>query len=185
MKKIKTPLTKENVESLVAGDKVSISGVIYTARDAAHRRMIVDLKIEGQLPFCISDQIIYYTGPTPAKPGEVIGSSGPTTSYRMDDYTPTLLDLGLRGMIGKGERSSDVIESMIKNKAVYFTVIGGAGALIANSIKKAEIIAYDNLGTEAIRRLEVEDLEALVTIDSKGNNLYSTERAKFKKSEEQ
>ncbi len=185
MKKIKTPLTKETVESLVAGDKVSISGVIYTARDAAHRRMIVDLKIEGQLPFCISDQIIYYTGPTPAKPGEVIGSSGPTTSYRMDDYTPTLLDLGLRGMIGKGERSSDVIESMIKNKAVYFTVIGGAGALIANSIKKAEIIAYDNLGTEAIRRLEVEDLEALVTIDSKGNNLYSTERAKFKKSEEQ
>lgn len=184
MKKIKTPLTKQTVENLTAGDRVSLSGVIYTARDAAHRRMIVDLKIEGSLPFDIKDQTIYYTGPTPTKPGEVIGSSGPTTSYRMDDYTPTLLDLGLRGMIGKGDRSAEVVESMIRNKAVYFTVIGGAGALIANSIKKSEIIAYENLGTEAIRRIEVEDLEAIVTIDSKGNNLYCTEREKFKKSEE-
>lgn len=184
MREINLPLTEDIVESLNAGDRVSLSGVIYTARDAAHRRMIVDLKIEGKLPFDIENQTIYYTGPTPTKPGEIIGSSGPTTSYRMDDYTPTLLDLGLRGMIGKGERSSSVVESIVKNKAVYFTVIGGAGALIANSIEKAEVIAYENLGTEAIRKLVVKDLKALVTIDSKGNNLYTSERVKYEKKED-
>lgn len=172
MKKINMPLTEDVIKSLKAGDKVSLSGTIYTARDAAHKRMIENLKQGIELPFNIKDQTIYYTGPSPTKPGQVIGSSGPTTSYRMDDYTPTLLDLGLRGMIGKGERSKEVVDSMMKNNAVYFAVIGGAGALISNSIKKVEIIAYDDLGTEAIRKLEVENLEGIVAIDSKGNNLY-------------
>ncbi len=175
MKKITLPLNKETVEVLKAGDKVSLTGTIYTGRDAAHKRMIEDLESGEGLPFDIKNQTIYYTGPTPTKPGEIIGSSGPTTSYRMDDYTPTLLDLGLRGMIGKGERSQEVIDSMIKNKSVYFAVIGGAGALISNSIKSVEIIAYDDLGTEAIRKLNVEDLEAIVAIDSEGNNLYKRE----------
>lgn len=181
MKVIELPLTKEQAEDLKTGDRVLISGTIFTARDAAHKRMIVDLKSGKGLPFEIKDQTIYYTGPSPEKPGEVIGSSGPTTSYRMDDYTPTLLDLGLRGMIGKGERSQDVIDSMKKNTAVYFTVIGGAAALISNSIKNVEIVAYEDLGTEAIRKIVVEDLAAIVTIDSKGENLYKTEIAKYKK----
>ena len=174
MKNINMPLTEETTKSLNAGDRVSISGTIFTGRDAAHKRMIEDLKRGKPLPFDINNQTIYYTGPTPTKPGQIIGSSGPTTSYRMDDYTPTLLDLGLRGMIGKGERSKEVVDSMIKNSAVYFAVIGGAGALISNSIKKVEIIAYEDLGTEAIRKLEVENLEGIVAIDSKGNNLYKS-----------
>lgn len=174
MKNIRIPLTKEVVNSLNAGDRVSISGTIFTGRDAAHKRMIEDLKDGKDLPFDIRNQTIYYTGPTPTKPGQIIGSSGPTTSYRMDDYTPTLLDLGLKGMIGKGERSKVVVDSMIKNDAVYFAVIGGAGALIANSIKSVDIIAYEDLGTEAIRKLEVENLEGIVAIDSRGNNLYES-----------
>lgn len=176
MKKIQLPLSEETVESLKAGDRVSISGRIYTARDAAHKRMIEGLESGEGLPFDIVDQTIYYTGPSPTKPGQIIGSSGPTTSYRMDDYTPILLDLGLRGMIGKGERSEEVIDSMIKNKAVYLAVIGGAGALISNSIKSVDIIAYDDLGTEAIRRLRVEDFQAIVAIDWQGNNLYKREK---------
>ena len=178
MKNINMPLTEETTKSLNAGDRVSISGTIFTGRDAAHKRMIEDLKRGKPLPFDINNQTIYYTGPTPTKPGQIIGSSGPTTSYRMDDYTPTLLDLGLRGMIGKGERSKEVVDSMIKNSAVYFAVIGGAGALISNSIKKVEIIAYEDLGTEAIRKLEVENLEGIVAIDSKGNNLYESKEWK-------
>lgn len=176
MKIIQLPLDEETVETLKAGEKVSLSGIIYTGRDAAHKRMIEDLEAGIGLPFDILDQTIYYTGPTPTKPGQIIGSSGPTTSYRMDDYTPTLLDLGLRGMIGKGERSQEVIDSMIKNKSVYFAVIGGAGALISNSIKSVEIIAYEDLGTEAIRKLRLENLEAIVAIDGEGNNLYEREK---------
>lgn len=171
-KKITTPLTKEKVKELKAGDSVLISGVIYTARDAAHKRL-VDLLEKGEnLPIDVKDTIIYYVGPSPAKPGEVIGSAGPTTSYRMDPYAPKLLDIGLKGMIGKGLRSKEVIESMKKNDAVYFAAIGGAAALMGKSIKKAEVVAYEDLGSEAIRRLEVEDLPVVVVIDSEGNNLY-------------
>lgn len=169
---IRTPLTDEKVEDLHAGDNVLISGIIYTARDAAHKRLI-DLLDKGEsLPMQVRDQIIYYVGPTPAKPGKPIGSAGPTTSYRMDSFAPRLLDIGLKGMIGKGLRSNEVIESMKKNKAVYFGAIGGAAALIGKSIIHSEIIAYEDLGSEAIRKLEVKDLPAVVVIDSKGNNLY-------------
>ncbi|SKC82303.1 Fe-S-containing hydro-lyase [Maledivibacter halophilus] len=180
-KKITTPLTKEKVQSLHAGDTVYISGTVYTGRDAAHKRLIDTLERGEELPFNIKDQIIYYVGPAPAKPGQAIGAAGPTTSYRMDDLTVPLLKLGLSGMIGKGSRSQDVIEGMEKYGAVYFAAIGGAGALISSSIKKAEIIAYDDLGPEAIRKLEVEDFPVIVVIDSKGNNLYETEREKYKK----
>lgn len=180
MKKVQLPLTKERVETLKSGDRVLISGTIYTARDAAHKRMIVDLKSGKGLPFEIENQIIYYTGPSPAKPGEIIGSSGPTTSYRMDDYTPMLLNLGLTGMIGKGQRSKEVIDSMKKNTAVYFTVIGGAAALISNSVESMEIIAYEDLGTEAVRKLQVKDLFTIVAIDSEGNNLFQTGVTKYK-----
>lgn len=172
MKKIKLPLTNEAVSSLKAGDRVLLTGEVYTARDAAHKRMIEEFEQTGRLPFDIKNQTIYYSGPSPTKPGNIIGSAGPTTSYRMDDYTPTLLNLGLKGMMGKGERSKSVIDSMIKNKAVYFALIGGAGALIASSIKQVEIIAYEDLGTEAIRKLRIENLRAIVAIDSRGNNLY-------------
>ncbi|MBP2033084.1 fumarate hydratase subunit beta [Clostridium algifaecis] len=169
---IETPLTEEKVKNLNAGDNVFISGIIYTARDAAHKRLI-DLLDKGEsLPMEIRDQIIYYVGPTPAKPGNPIGSAGPTTSYRMDSFTPKLLDIGLKGMIGKGIRSNEVIESMKKNKAVYFGAIGGAAALIGKSIIHSEIIAYEDLGSEAIRKLEVKNLPVVVVIDSKGNNLY-------------
>lgn len=169
---IETPLTEEKVKNLNAGDNVLISGIIYTARDAAHKRLI-DLLDKGEsLPMEIRDQIIYYVGPTPAKPGNPIGSAGPTTSYRMDSFTPKLLDIGLKGMIGKGIRSNEVIESMKKNKAVYFGAIGGAAALIGKSIIHSEIIAYEDLGSEAIRKLEVKNLPVVVVIDSKGNNLY-------------
>lgn len=181
IKKITTPLTEEKVKSLRAGDTVYISGTIYTGRDAAHQRLIDCLDGGEDLPFDIEDQIMYYVGPAPAKPGQAIGSAGPTTSYRMDDLTVPLLELGLNGMIGKGSRNQKVIDGMKKYGAVYFAAIGGAGALIADSIKKAEVIAYDDLGPEAIRRLEVENFPVIVVIDSDGNNLYETERAKYMK----
>ena len=178
-KHITTPLTAEKTRELRAGDNVLISGVIYTGRDAAHKRL-VELVAEGKdLPVDLKDQIIYYVGPAPAKPGQAIGSAGPTTSYRMDAYAPTLLNLGLKGMIGKGKRSDEVVESMIKNEAVYFGAIGGAGALLSKCIKKAEVVCYEDLGAEAIRRLEVENLPAVVIIDSQGNNLYQLGRQQY------
>ena len=181
-KRITTPLTLEKTRDLHCGDNVLISGVIYTGRDAAHKRLVELLHQGKELPLDVKDAIIYYVGPAPAQPGKVIGSAGPTTSYRMDAYAPALLDIGLKGMIGKGKRSPEVIESMKKNGAVYFGAIGGAGALLAKCIKKAEVIAYEDLGAEAIRRLEVEDLPAVVIIDSEGNNLYEQGRADYLKS---
>ena len=178
-KKITMPLTKEKVQDLKAGDMVLISGVIYTARDAAHKRLIEHLKVKKELPLDVKDSIIYYVGPSPAKPGNAIGSAGPTTSYRMDPYAPSLLDLGLKGMIGKGLRSKEVIESMKKNKAVYFAAIGGVAAYMSKCIKKSEIIAYKDLGSEAIRRLEVKDLPVIVCIDCYGNNLYEIGRKNY------
>jgi len=178
-KKITLPLTKQQAEDLKCGDNVLISGVIYTGRDAAHKR-IAELIDQGKsLPIDIKDSVIYYVGPAPAKPGHVIGSAGPTTSYRMDSYTPKLLEMGLRGMIGKGKRSQEVIDSIKKNKAVYFGAIGGAGALLSKCIKKSEIIAYEDLGTEAVRRLEVENLPVVVVIDSWGHNLYEEGRHEY------
>ena len=171
-KRITTPLTEEVIRDLKAGDSVLISGIIFTARDAAHKRLIELLEKGEELPINVKDEIIYYVGPTPAKPGMAIGSAGPTTSYRMDAYTPKLLDLGLKGMIGKGLRSKEVIASIIKNKAVYFGAIGGAAALIGKSVNNAEVLAYEDLGSEAIRGLEVIDLPVVVIIDSEGNNLY-------------
>ncbi len=178
---IQTPLTKDKVESLDAGDYVYLTGTIYTARDAAHKRMMEGLARCENLPFDVTDEIIYYLGPTPNREGQIIGSAGPTTSSRMDKYTPTLLDMGLSGMIGKGKRSSEVVESMKKNKAVYFAAVGGAGALLSQCIKKSEVIAYDDLGTEAVRRLYVEDLPVITVIDCKGVNLYETAAEKYKK----
>ena len=167
------PLTDADVERLHAGDKVLISGVIYTARDAAHKRLITLLEKGEKLPFDVKGQLIYYVGPTPPRPGQVIGSAGPTTSGRMDAYTPALLDLGLKGTIGKGMRSNSVVESMKKNKAVYFAAVGGAAALISKCIKKAEVIAYDDLGPEAVRRLEVEEFPAIVINDVFGGDLFT------------
>lgn len=169
---LQTPLTKEKIESLKSGDYVYITGTIYTARDAAHKRMSEALAAGEELPIDVKDQIIYYMGPTPAKEGQVIGSAGPTTASRMDKYAPKLLDLGLSGMIGKGKRSQDVIDSIVLNGAVYFAAVGGAGALLSKCIKKSEVVAYDDLGTEAIRKLEVENFPAIVVIDRMGNNLY-------------
>ena len=171
---INAPIDNEIVNSLKAGDCVYITGTIYTARDAAHKRMYEAIKNGENIPFELKNNIIYYLGPSPAREGQVIGSAGPTTSSRMDKYTPLLLEHGLKGMIGKGKRSDNVIESMYKNNAVYFAAIGGAGALLSKCIKKAEVIAYDDLGTEAIRELEVEDFPVVVVIDSDGNNLYET-----------
>lgn len=182
-KRIQTPLTIDKVKALKAGDQVLISGTIYTGRDAAHGKMIEALEKGEPLPFDIRDQIIYYVGPAPAKPGKAIGSAGPTTSYRMDDLTIPLLELGLRGMIGKGKRSDAVIDGMVQNGAVYFAAIGGAGALIASCIKKSDIVAYEELGPEALRRLEVEDFPAVVVIDAEGNNLYVTEREKYQETD--
>ena len=177
--KITAPLSREEARKLKSGDSVLISGVIYTARDAAHKRLC-ELADKGQeLPLDIKDSIIYYVGPTPAKEGQAIGSAGPTTAYRMDAYSPTLIRLGLTGMIGKGKRSPEVIEAMKECGAVYFGAIGGCGALLSKCIKKAEVIASDDLGAEAIRRLEVEDFPAIVIIDSEGNNLYETGRAAY------
>ncbi len=171
--KIKLPLTDDIVSSLKAGDSVLLTGYIYTGRDAAHKRLIELLDSNKELPFDIKNQTIYYVGPAPAKPGYAIGPAGPTTSYRMDPYTPKLLDKGLKVMIGKGLRSSEVIESMKKNNAVYLAAIGGAAALISKTIKTKEIICYEDLGAEAIHKLYVEDFPAIVVIDSMGNNLYS------------
>lgn len=177
MKKIvKAPLDDKAIEQLKSGDYVYITGTIYTARDAAHKRMY-----ENGIPIDLNHNIIYYLGPSPAREGQVIGSAGPTTSSRMDKYTPYMLEHGLKGMIGKGKRSKKVINSMRKNKAVYFAAVGGAGALLSKCIKKSEVIAYDDLGTEAIRKLEVEDLPVIVVIDKDGNNLYETAVESFKK----
>lgn len=173
-KYIDTPLTEEKVKDLKAGDYVYLSGTIYTARDAAHKRMTEGLERGEELPFDVRDKIIYYLGPTPSREGQVIGSAGPTTSSRMDKYTPSLLDLGLKGMIGKGKRNDSVIASMKKNTAVYFAAVGGAGALLSQCIKKSEVIAYDDLGTEAIRKLEVEKLPVITVIDCCGNDLYKS-----------
>jgi len=171
-KQIRLPLTDEMIDSLEAGDMVYLTGTVYSARDAAHKRMTETLKDGGDLPFAVQGQVIYYLGPTPARPGQVIGSAGPTTSSRMDKYTPALLDLGLKGMIGKGKRNDQVIASMVKNHAVYFAAVGGAGALLSRQIRKSRVIAYDDLGTEAIREMYVEDFPVIVVIDSHGNNLY-------------
>ncbi|MHC2994478.1 MAG: Fe-S-containing hydro-lyase [Candidatus Atribacteria bacterium] len=181
IKKITTPLDDEVIINLKAGDSVSITGYIYTGRDAAHKRLIELIKNGQELPIKLKGQIIYYVGPAPAKPGYPCGSAGPTTSYRMDPYTPALLDRGLKGMIGKGLRSQEVIESMKKNKVVYFGAVGGAAALIARSIKKSEVIAYEDLGTEAIHRYYIEDFPAIVVIDAYGNNLYETEPPKYRR----
>lgn len=178
--KINAPISKDVAGSLRAGDSVLISGVIYTARDAAHERMTRLYKDGIDYPLDIKNQIIYYAGPCPAKPGEVIGSCGPTTAGRMDAYTPELLDNGLGAMIGKGVRSREVIDAIKRNRSVYFGAIGGAGALIAECIKKAEVVAYDDLGTEAIRRLEVVDFPAVVLIDSDGNDLYEIGQAQYR-----
>ncbi len=176
-----TPLSDENVERLRSGDRVLISGVIYTGRDAAHKRLVDLLKTGKDLPFDLRGQIIYYVGPAPAKPGHAFGSAGPTTSYRMDAYAPSLMEKGLKGMIGKGMRSEAVKEAMRRHKAVYFAATGGAGALLARRVKKAEIVAYEDLGPEAIRRLEVEDLPVIVVNDVKGNDLYIEGEKKYKR----
>lgn len=173
-KYINVPISKEDAKSLKSGDYVYITGVIYTARDAAHKRMYEALQNKEELPFTMENNIIYYMGPSPAREARPIGSAGPTTSSRMDKYAPSLLDLGLRGMIGKGKRSEEVREAIIRNSAVYFAAVGGAGALLSKSIISSEVIAYDDLGTEAIRKLTVKDFPAIVVIDSEGNNLYET-----------
>lgn len=179
--KITTPLTDDVIASLKTGDRVEITGVIYTARDAAHKRLLEALQSGQKLPIDVKGQVIYYVGPCPAKPGQALGSCGPTTSYRMDAYAPTVLDLGLKGMIGKGQRAKAVVDSMIKNKAVYFAAIGGAAAIISRSVKKADVVAYEDLGTEAIRRLEVVDFPCIVVTDSKGNDLYVTGPEKYRR----
>ena len=177
--KITAPLSREAARNLKAGDSCLISGVIYTARDAAHKRLC-ELVAEGkELPMDMRDAIIYFVGPTPAKPGQAIGSAGPTTSYRMDAYSPILIEQGLTGMIGKGKRGPEVIAAMKEHGAVYFGAIGGCGALLSKCIKKAEVVAYEDLGAEAIRRLEVEDFPAVVIIDSEGNNLYESGRKNY------
>ena len=180
-KYITAPITKDVCTWLNIGDFVYISGVIYTARDAAHKRMDEALDRNENLPIDIENQIIYYMGPSPERPGNVIGSAGPTTSSRMDKYTPRLLDLGMGAMIGKGRRSKEVTEALIRNERVYLAAIGGAGAILSKCIKKSEVVAYDDLGTEAIRKLTVENLPAVVVIDSRGNNLYDEAVKKYRK----
>ena len=176
---ITAPLCRETARTLRAGDSCLISGVIYTARDAAHKRLC-ELAAQGKpFPMEMQDAVIYFVGPTPAKEGQAIGSAGPTTSYRMDAYSPTLIAHGQTGMIGKGKRGPEVIAAMKEHGAVYFGAIGGCGALLSKCIKKAEIVAYEDLGAEAIRRLEVEDFPAIVIIDSEGNNLYETGRKEY------
>lgn len=181
MIRIETPMTTEKIKGLKSGDQVLLSGVIYTARDQGHQRLVDMINNEEALPFDIKDQIIYYVGPAPAKPGEIIGSAGPTTSYRMDDLTIPLLEQGLKGMIGKGKRADKIVDAIVKHDGIYFAAIGGAGALIANCITKSEIIAFEDLGSEALRRLEVKDLPLTVVIDSKGNDLYKIAREKYKR----
>ncbi len=179
MLRITSPLDDEMVEKLRAGDQVLISGVIYTARDTAHKRLVEALDKGEKLPFDLAGQTVYYMGPSPPRPGQVIGSAGPTTSGRMDVYSPRLIEEGLKGMIGKGNRSTAVKEAIKKHKAVYFAAIGGAGALITKAIKKSEVIAYEELGAEAIRRLEVEDFPATVANDVYGGDLYEEGKAKY------
>lgn len=171
---IKAPISDEDAVSVRAGDYVYITGTIYTARDAAHKRMADSLAAGGRLPFDMKNNIIYYMGPSPARQGMAIGSAGPTTASRMDKYAPDLLDRGLKGMIGKGKRSQSVKDAIVRNKAVYFAAVGGAGALLSKCIKKSTVIAYDDLGTEAVRELEVENFPVIVVVDSEGNNLYET-----------
>ena len=178
-RKIQLPLTRELAKTLRAGDEVLLSGTIYTSRDAGHKRMCETLARGESLPFDPENATIYYVGPTPAKPGQVIGSAGPTTSGRMDAYAPTLMAVGARGMIGKGARLPEVVEAMKKYSGVYFGAIGGAGALLAKCIKKAELIAFEDLGAEALRKLYVEDMPLVVIIDSEGNNLYESGRAAY------
>ena len=178
-RKITLPLTEELAKTLHAGDSVLVTGTIYTSRDAGHKRMCEALEKGEEIPFDPKDATIYYVGPTPAKPGAVIGSAGPTTSGRMDAYATTLMSVGARGMIGKGARLPEVIDAMKKYSGVYFGAIGGAGALLAKCIKKAELIAYEDLGAEALRKLYVEDMPLVVIIDSEGNNLYESGRAAY------
>lgn len=178
---IKTPITREIADQLHAGDYVYLSGTVYVARDAAHKRLMEVLDRGEPLPIEIEDSTIYYMGPSPAREGQVIGSAGPTTASRMDKYAPRLLDLGSRAMIGKGKRSQQVIDAIIRDHAVYFAAIGGAGALISKCIKKSEIVCYEDLGAEAIRKLEVENFPVIVVIDSEGNNLYETAILEYQK----
>ena len=179
-KYLTSPLSENDIENLNVGDYVYLTGTIYTARDAAHKRLYESICSNEDIPMDLKDNIIYYMGPSPAREGYPIGSAGPTTSSRMDKYAPLLMDHGLKGMIGKGKRSKEVIDSIIKNRAVYFAAVGGAGAILSKSIKKAEVIAYDDLGTEAIRKLEVEKFPIIVVIDSKGNNLYEMVNEKYR-----
>ena len=179
-KHITAPLKESDIKDLKAGDYVYITGTIYTARDAAHKRMYETIGEHKELPIKMQDTVIYYMGPSPARQGRPIGSAGPTTASRMDKYAPTLLDLGLKGMIGKGKRSPEVIEGIVRNGAVYFAAVGGAGALLSKCITKSEVIAYDDLGTEAVRRLTVENFPAIVVIDAEGNNLYEAAVKNFK-----
>ena len=172
--KIKVPIKKEDIKTLKAGDYVYLTGTIYTARDAAHKRMQETLDRGNELPFPVNGNVIYYMGPSPARQGRPIGSAGPTTATRMDQYTPALLDLGLGAMIGKGKRSQNVIDAMIRNSCVYFAAVGGAGALLSKCIHSSEVVAYEDLGTEAIRKLEIVDMPVVVVIDCEGNNLYDT-----------
>lgn len=180
-KTISTPLNDSIINDLHSSDYVYITGTIYTARDAAHKRMYEAIENGEELPFDVKDNIIYYMGPSPAREGRPIGSAGPTTATRMDKYAPALLDLGLKGMIGKGKRRKDVKDSMIKNNAVYFAAVGGAGAILSKCIEESEVIAYDDLGTEAIRKLKVKDFPVIVVIDREGNDLYETAALKYKK----
>ena len=180
-KYIETPLTKEKVKELHAGDYVYITGTVYTARDAAHKRMVEQKEQGMELPFIMKDQIVYYLGPTPNREGQVIGSAGPTTSSRMDKYAPTLLDEGLTGMIGKGKRTKEVLDAVVRNHAVYFAAVGGAGALLSKCITKSEVICYDDLGAEAIRKITVEHFPVIVVADCHGNNLYETAILEYQK----
>ena len=171
---IQVPLSEEDINTLKAGDYVYLSGIIYTARDAAHKRMYESMHKGEALPIELNGNVLYYLGPSPAREGQIIGSAGPTTASRMDKYTPQLLDLGMGAMIGKGKRTQDVIDAVIRNGAVYFAAVGGAGALLSKCITKSEVVAYDDLGTEAIRKLQVENFPVIVVIDSEGNNLYES-----------
>ncbi len=181
-KKIQLPITDKDIKALKAGDSVLLSGTIITGRDAAHKRFFELIEQKKPLPVEVKGEIIYYVGPAPAKPGYAVGPAGPTSSYRMDKYAPALLDLGLKGMIGKGARSKEVIDAIIRNKAVYFAAIGGAAALIAKSIKSEELLCYEDLGTEAVRRYTVEDFPCIVAVDCFGNNVYESEPPKYRKS---
>ena len=180
-KVIHAPLQAQELETLRAGDSVLLSGTIYTGRDAAHKRLCAQVEKGEALPFDLRNQVIYYAGPCPAKPGDAIGSCGPTTSYRMDAYAPMLCDLGLIGMIGKGQRSAEVVRAIQRNGGVYFAATGGAGALIAGSVRSARVIAYDDLGAEAIRELQVENLPLIVAIDAHGGNLYEEGPARYRR----